>query len=39
MAPELLVMNFQMRPRAAALATPAVPLQDGPMEFGVLRAF
>jgi hypothetical protein len=30
---ELLVMNFQMRPRAADLAPPAVPLQDGSMQF------
>jgi hypothetical protein len=32
-ASELLVVNFQMRPRAADLAAPGVTLQDGPMQF------
>ena len=37
-AAELLVVNFQVRPFAADLASPAVTLQDGPMQVGVLRA-
>ncbi len=35
-APELLMLNFQMRPRAAVLTSPAVPLQDGPMPFATI---
>ena len=37
-APELLVVNVQMRPCAANLASPAVTLQDSPMQFCVLHA-
>jgi hypothetical protein len=37
-APELLVVNFQVRPFAADLASPAITLQDRPMEFGIPRA-
>jgi hypothetical protein len=36
-APEPLVVNFQMRPRAADLASPAVTLQNGAMQFCILR--
>jgi hypothetical protein len=32
-APELLVVNFQVRPFATDLASPAITLQNGPMQF------
>ena len=32
-AAELLVVNFQVRFFAADLASPAITLQDGPMQF------
>jgi hypothetical protein len=37
-AAELLVMNFEVCSRAAALASPAVTLQDCIVQFRVLRA-